>query len=243
MARSQDKEKPKARKAPIKIRLFRLLFDLLLCFLALTMVPTLVYRAINPPTTPLMWIRWAESGYKTDSPRALRQWTPLNKISPHLVRAVLTAEDQKFFQHGGFDWDAAEAALVHNLKSERKIGASTISMQTARNVFLWQGRNWFRKALEAYFTFLMETFWSKDRILEVYLNVIEWGDGVFGCGPAAQAYFKRPAAKLSPYESAWMAAILPNPRKWSIDNPPKNVEVRQARILNSMGKIRTPAKS
>lgn len=253
MARPKAKSKPKGKdkeqetakpqKARFRIRPFRLFFDLLLCFVALTVIPVLLYRVVNPPSTPLMWIRWVESGYDPDSPRVIPQWTPLSGISPHLVRAVLSSEDQKFYEHNGFDWEAAEAAFHHNLKSDKKIGASTISMQTARNVFLWQERNWLRKSLEAYFTFLIETFWGKDRILEVYFNVIEWGDGVFGCTDAAQTYYKHSPKKMSPLESAWMAAILPNPRKWSLDPPSKQVEIRQARILNSMKMIRLPQKS
>ena len=235
----KNQEKPKKTV----FRPFRILLDLLLCFLALTVVPVLVYRVVNPPTTPLMWIRWAESEYDPGAPRHLHRWVPLSRISPHLIKAVLTSEDQKFFEHNGFDWDAAEAAFHHNLRSERKIGASTISMQTARNVFLWQERTWLRKTLEAYFTFLIEVFWGKDRILEVYFNVIEWGDGVFGCADAAQKYFKHPPRKVSPIESAWMAAILPNPRKWSSNPSSKLVETRQARILNSMRLIHLPEKS
>ena len=228
------KDTEKQKKTGFRIRPFRLFFDLLLCVLALTVTPVLVYRIVNPPTTPLMWIRWVESEYDPAVPRHLKHWTPLSRISPHLIKAVLSSEDQKFFEHSGFDWNAAEAAFHHNLRSEKKIGASTISMQTARNVFLWQERTWLRKILEAYFTFLIEVFWGKDRILEVYLNVIEWGDGVFGCTDAAQTYFKRSPKKVSPIESAGMAAILPNPRKWSLDPPSKQVEARQARILNSM---------
>lgn len=246
-AKGKNKDKEKDREKPPKtkfrVRPFRLLFDLLLCFLALTVVPVLIYRVINPPTTPLMWIRWAESEYSSDAPRYLHNWTPLSRISPHLIKAVLSSEDQKFFDHNGFDWDAAEAAFHHNLKSDRKIGASTVSMQTARNVFLWQERTWLRKTLEAYFTFLIEVFWGKDRILEVYFNVIEWGDGVFGCADAAQVYFKHSPKKLSPIEAAGMAAVLPNPRKWSLNPPSKQVEARQARILNSMRVIQLPEKS
>lgn len=247
MARKKSKAKEKENPAPpekprFRIRPFRLLLDLLLCFIALTVIPVLFYRVANPPTTPLMWIRWVESGYDQDSPRAIAKWTSLNGISPDLIRAVISSEDQKYFEHNGFDWEAAEAAFHHNLKSDKKIGASTISMQTARNVFLWQERTWLRKTLEAYFTFLIETFWGKDRILEVYFNVIEWGDGVFGCTEAAETYFKRSPKKLSPLESAWMAAILPNPRKWSLESS-KQVETRQVRILNSMKTVHLPKRS
>lgn len=185
-----------------------------------------------------MWIRSFESD--TEITRHLSSWQSLDNISPNLLKAVIAAEDQKFFSHHGFDWIAIEYAITVNLTTDRKIGASTISMQTARNVFLWQKRTWLRKLLEGYFTTLIELFWDKKRILEVYLNIIEWGDGVFGCDQAARKYFKHPPAMLSPVESAWMAAILPNPRNWSKQPAPEHVRVRQAKILNSMTTLRIP---
>ncbi|MEE9259036.1 MAG: monofunctional biosynthetic peptidoglycan transglycosylase [Nitrospinaceae bacterium] len=236
------KRKRKAgKKKPIRIRIGKIFLDILICFLALTMIPVLVYRVIQPPTTALMWIRGMEDGGGAkDIPRTVRRWKPLNEISPSLLKAVIAAEDQKFFRHNGFDWQAIESAVKTNLTTDRTVGASTISMQTARNVFLWQGRNWLRKSLEAYFTFLIEVFWSKERILEIYLNVIEWGDGIFGCEAASRTYFNRSAGSLSPVESAWMAAILPNPRVWSIKSPQKFVEDRQLQILNVMARTRLP---
>ncbi|KMP11404.1 hypothetical protein UZ36_04600 [Candidatus Nitromaritima sp. SCGC AAA799-C22] len=224
----------------MKIRLGKILFDLILLFLVLTVIPVLAYRVIDPPTTALVWVRWAEAGYAESRPKAFAYWTPLDKISPHLIRAVVAAEDQKFFYHRGFDWQAIEAAIKTNLSTDRTIGASTISMQTARNVFLWQERNWLRKSLEAWFTVLIEALWSKERILEVYLNVIEWGDGVFGCETGSRLYFKHPAATLSPVEAAKMAAVLPNPRRWSVVNPQSYVTDRQSKILRTMNRIRIP---
>ncbi|PIQ96198.1 MAG: monofunctional biosynthetic peptidoglycan transglycosylase [Nitrospinae bacterium CG11_big_fil_rev_8_21_14_0_20_56_8] len=218
----------------------RLLFDLLLCFLAFTVVPVLLYNVFDPPTTALMWIRWTEQDRSSDFPRAFQHWTRLDEVSPHLIRAVIASEDQKFFHHRGFDWQAIEAAVKTNLTTDRRVGASTISMQTARNVFLWQKRNWLRKGLEAYFTVLIEALWSKQRILEVYLNVIEWGDGIFGCEAAARAYFNRSAQNLSPVEAAALAAVLPNPRAWSVVHPQDFVEDRQARILDVMSKVNLP---
>jgi len=210
-------------------------------FLAITVLPVLLYTVVDPPTTPLMWIRWMDSDSGKKYPLFVREWRPLSEISPRLVRAVISSEDQKFFTHNGFDWDAAINALEVNLTTKRKIGASTISMQTARNVFLWQKRNWLRKGLEAYFTFLIEAFWSKERILEVYLNVIEWGDGVFGCENASRKYFQQSAQWVTKKDAAWMAAILPNPRSWSKAGYQRHVEKRQARILLSMRKIKLPA--
>ena len=221
-------------KKPIRIRIGRIIFDLLLCFIALTLVPVLLYKFVNPPTTPLMWIRWVESGAQQTLPLSLNSWIPIEEISPNIQKAVIAAEDQKFFIHNGFDWLAIEHAIHANITTDRKLGASTISMQTARNVFLWQSRTWLRKLLESYFTVLIEFFWSKQRILEVYLNVIEWGDGIFGCEQAAQTYFQHSSKILSPVESAWMAAVLPSPRRWTHRPAPAHVQARQIKILDTM---------
>ncbi|MFQ5450517.1 MAG: monofunctional biosynthetic peptidoglycan transglycosylase [Nitrospinaceae bacterium] len=234
MSPSAVKAKRRKSKRIIRIRLGKIVFDLILIFLAITVLPVLLYGLTNPSTSALMWIRWAENDYKPEYPRFVDHWIPLKRISPHLIKAVISAEDQKFFQHHGFDWKAIESALKANLTSRRTLGASTISMQTSRNVFLWQGRNWPRKLLESYFTVLIESLWSKARILEIYLNIIEWGTGIYGCEGASRAYFHHSAATLSPVEAAWMAAILPNPRDWSIRKPQKHVEERQARILKTM---------
>ena len=234
------KNKKHGKKRTVKIRIFKWLFDLTLCFVALTFIPVLLYRVVDPPTTPLMWIRWAEGGYDKDFPRSIKKWMSLDEISPELIKAVIASEDQIFFSHEGFDWRAVQYAFKNNLESKRKIGASTITMQTAKNVFLWPGRNWLRKGLEVYFTFLIELFWSKQRILEVYFNIIEWGDGIFGCEAATKKYFKKSATKASTLESAWMAAILPNPRVWPEKKYRSLVRKKQARILNQMYTIRLP---
>lgn len=234
------KNPTKRRKKTWRIRLGRILFDLLLAFLALTVVPVLLYSATDPATTPLLWIRWAENDKSDRYTRSLKNWVPVERISPHLIKAVIASEDQKFFQHHGFDWQAIESAIKVNFTSNRTIGASTISMQTSRNVFLWQGRNLVRKGLESYFTVLIENLWSKERILEVYLNVIEWGQGIYGCEAASQYYFNHSATTLSPVEAAWLAAILPSPRRWSIHRPQRHVVNRQARILSNMSHVRVP---
>ncbi|MBT5986406.1 MAG: monofunctional biosynthetic peptidoglycan transglycosylase [Nitrospina sp.] len=212
----------------------KIFFDFLIFFLIVTVMPVLVYRFVDPPTTPLLWIRWVESGYDKAYPTFLKHWIPLNQISPNLVRAVIVAEDQKFYNHSGFDWYAVEAAIRINLATDKTVGASTISMQTARNVFLWQDRNWLRKSLEVWFTFLIENLWTKKRILEVYLNVIEWGNGMFGCEHASRKYYKHSSATLSPVESALMASVLPNPRTWSVLKPQPHVSDRQSKILSLM---------
>ncbi|MFQ5443998.1 MAG: monofunctional biosynthetic peptidoglycan transglycosylase [Nitrospinales bacterium] len=240
MPRTQSKSKTRKKKISIRIPLGRIFFDLLLLFLAVTVIPVMLYGIIDPPTTPLMWIRWAEGGYQNDAPKKLASWVTLEEVSPHLIKAVIASEDQRYFRHKGFDWYAIKLAFIQNFRNDKKIGASTISMQTARNVFLWQDRTWLRKALEAYFTFLIEIFWNKKRILEVYLNVIEWGNGIYGCDLASRTYFNHSAKSTSPIESAWMAAILPNPRAWSIHNPPQGVVERQAKILDWMYQLRIP---
>ena len=240
MPRSSKKSYKKKKQASIKVRFFKILFDLLIIFLTLTVIPVLVYRVINPPTTSLLWVRWIESGYEESRPTFLRHWRSLDQISPNLIRAIVAAEDQKFFYHDGFDWQAIEAAIKTNLSTDRTVGASTISMQTARNVFLWQKRNWLRKSLEAWFTILVEFLWTKDRILEVYLNIIEWGDGLFGCEAAARHYYRHTSNTLSPIEAASMASVLPSPRRWSVINPEPHVSDRQLRILQAMNKVRIP---
>ncbi len=185
--------------------------------------------------TPLMGIRAVEQVLDEDRDfRFQKDWMRIEAISPHLYRAVIAAEDQKFLDHGGFDWDAIERALEENREGKRIRGGSTISNQTAKNVFLWPGRNLLRKGMEAYFTFLMEFFWSKQRIMEVYLNVIEMGDGIYGAEAASQFYFGKAAADLNRQEAALIAAVLPNPLRWRPDQPTSYLRQRQAWILRNM---------
>ena len=164
MAAKKKKGRKSKKQRPIQIQLGKIVFDLVLCFLALTVVPVIIYNWANPSTTVLMWARWAESDHSEKFPRAFQFWNPIEKISPHLIKAVIASEDQKYFMHNGFDWQAIESAIKVNMTTQRKIGASTISMQTAKNVFLWQERTWLRKSLETYFTFLIEVVWGKARI-------------------------------------------------------------------------------
>ncbi|MBI2269886.1 MAG: monofunctional biosynthetic peptidoglycan transglycosylase, partial [Bacteroidetes bacterium] len=148
---------------------------------------------------------------------------------------VICSEDQNFLDHHGFDMDAIEKAVKHNKKHKRKRGASTISQQTAKNVFLWPGRSWIRKGFEVYFTFLIELCWSKERIMEVYLNVIEMGNGIYGAEAAAKTFFHKPAKSLTSSQSALIAAVLPNPRKFSVAHPSGYVVSRQQWVLQQMG--------
>ncbi|AHY10577.1 MULTISPECIES: monofunctional biosynthetic peptidoglycan transglycosylase [Citrobacter] len=165
-------------------------------------------------------------------------WVSMDEISPWMGLAVIAAEDQKFPDHWGFDVSAIEKALAHNERNENRIrGASTLSQQTAKNLFLWDGRSWVRKGLEAGLTLGMETVWSKKRILTVYLNVAEFGDGIFGVEAAAQRYFHKPASRLSMSEAALLAAVLPNPLRFKANAPSGYVRSRQAWIMRQMRQL------
>lgn len=213
-------------------KLFKFIFKLILWFIGLTVLWVLIYKFVPVPYTSLMAIRSAEGGkdYKTR-----HEWVPIEEISKNLQLAVICAEDQTFLTHDGFDRKAIEKAIKYNEKGKKVRGASTISQQTAKNVFLWPQRSWLRKGLEVYFTFLIETLWSKERILEVYLNSIEMGDGVFGAQAAAQYWFRKPAKNLSVANAAAIAAILPNPRKYSANPAGQYVEKRMHWIVIQMG--------
>lgn len=191
-----------------------------------------LYRVVPPPITWLMVQRTFE-GRGFD-----RRWVPLNQISPQLVRAVIASEDSGFCQHHGFDIAAIEKALHHNAVSERIRGGSTISQQTAKNVFLWPHRDWVRKGLETWFTVLIEGIWGKPRIMEVYLNSIEWGPGVYGAEAAAQANFHVSAAHLAPAQAARLAAIIPKPLSWRAGAPGPYVRRRSGTIVARAGVVR-----
>lgn len=206
-------------------------------FLAGSSLLVLLLRWIDPPVSAIRVQRrvasWSDP--RPYAPRAA--WKDLEDIAPTMGLAVIAAEDQNFPEHSGFDWQAIEKALAHNEKSRRKRGASTVSQQTAKNLFCWESRSWVRKGAEAYFTLLIETFWSKRRILEVYLNIVEFGDGVFGVEAASQATFRKPARRLSASESALLAAVLPNPHKFKAGAPSAYVLNRQAWILKQMQQL------
>ncbi len=207
----------------------------MLWFLGLTVGVTILYRFLPVPVTPLMIIRSVQQANDPDRDfRLAKDWVGFDALSPKLQLAVVCAEDQEFLEHIGFDFEAIEKAIEHNQKSRRKRGASTISQQTAKNVFLWPSRSWIRKGLEVYFTFLIEALWSKERIMTVYLNIIEFGDGIYGAEAAAQRFFDKPASRLNAEESALMAAVLPNPLKRSVTNPSRQVRQRQRWILSQM---------
>ncbi|HKC69561.1 MAG TPA: monofunctional biosynthetic peptidoglycan transglycosylase [Bacteroidia bacterium] len=193
-------------------RILKIILKVIVGFLILSVATTIIYRFVPVPVTPLMLIRCVEQKTDGKEMKLSKDWKPLEEISPHLQLAVVCSEDQNFLLHYGFDFKALKKAMLNNEKSKKIRGGSTISQQTAKNVFLWNGRNYVRKGFEAYFTLLIETAWSKERIMEVYLNVIEFGDGIYGAEAAAQHYFKKPAAKLNREEAAILACLLPNPR-------------------------------
>ncbi|WP_068827507.1 monofunctional biosynthetic peptidoglycan transglycosylase [Pseudomonas sp. BMS12] len=210
--------------------LFRRLTKLLLWLAAGSALIVLALRWIDPPGTALMIERKVQS-WTDDQPIDLqRSWRPWSELPDDLKIAVIAGEDQKFAEHWGFDVAAIRQALAHNAEGGNLRGASTISQQVAKNLFLWSGRSWPRKGLEAWFTGLIELLWPKQRILEVYLNSVEWGDGVFGAEAAARHHFKVGAPYLSRQQASLLAAVLPNPRAWSASRPNAYVQRRAAWI-------------
>jgi monofunctional glycosyltransferase len=206
----------------------------MVALVAFSVLSTLAYRWIPVTVTPLMIMRSIEGLVEGRGMAYQRKWVPLERISPRIRHAVIAAEDMKFFEHNGFDWEAIDKAREHNKRSKRIRGASTISQQVAKNVFLWPQRSWFRKSIEVYFTTLIEFFWSKERILEVYLNVAEIGEGVYGVEAAAQKFFRKPASQVSSSEAALIAAVLPNPRRMKVHEPSGYVRFRQTLIQRRM---------
>lgn len=200
-------------------------------FFSTTILAVVVYRFLPVYITPLMVIRCVQNGNLTMH----HHWVSIDEISPHLPVAVMASEDQRFLLHHGFDYDAIEKAAKHNMRNKgRKHGASTISQQTAKNVFLWPGRSWTRKGFEVYFTALIELMWTKQRIMEVYLNSIEMGDGIYGADACAEYNFGKKAADLSRSDCALIAATLPNPRRYSSKSPSSYMRKRQRQIEHEM---------
>ena len=209
---------------------------IVVAFFASTILSVVALRFFPVYFTPLMFIRCYEQVADGKDLKLSHHWVPLEKISPNLPRAVIASEDANFLKHHGFDYKAIEHAAKRNREhpEKRKLGASTISQQTAKNVFLWPGRSWVRKGFEVYFTFMIELMWSKQRIMEVYLNSIEMGDGIYGADAVAEEHFNTTAQNLSKAQCALIAATLPNPRKFSSLHPSAYMLKRQARILREM---------
>ena len=209
---------------------------IVVAFFASTILSVVALRFIPVVVTPLMLIRCYQQIQAGEKLKLSHDWEPLEHISPHLPIAVMASEDANYLTHHGFDYEAIEKAMERNKKhpEKRKLGASTISQQTAKNVFLWPGRSWVRKGFEVYFTLLIELMWPKERIMEVYLNSIEMGDGIYGAEAVAEAHFNTDAKSLTREQCALIAATLPNPRKFSSKNPSAYMLKRQKRILREM---------
>lgn len=206
----------------------------LILFFSSTILAVVMYRFLPVYITPLMLIRLVEQVAEGKSMAMHHEWKPIDKISPHLPVAVMASEDQRFLLHHGFDIDAISKAVEHNRKGGKQHGASTISQQTAKNVFLWPGRSWTRKGFETYFTFLIEMFWSKQRIMEVYLNSIEMGDGIYGAEAVAKHHFAKTASVLTRSECATIAATLPNPIRFNSSAPSRYIRKRSSKIEHEM---------
>jgi monofunctional biosynthetic peptidoglycan transglycosylase len=212
----------------LRTRIKRAVLIAVLGFFGLSVFLVALYAVVPPPITPLMVIRLVQGeGLRKD-------WAPFEEVSPYLVRALIASEDARFCEHPGFDWKAIRDALERNRDGRRTFGASTITQQTAKNLFLWPGRDFVRKGLEAYFALLLELFLDKQRIMELYVNVIEFGPGVYGAEAAAQYHFGKPAAKLTRREAALLAVVLPNPREMSASKPSSYVRKRAGTIQARM---------
>lgn len=213
---------------------------IVVAFFASTILSVVALRFLPVYFTPLMFIRCYEQVSEGKDLKLSHHWVPLEKISPSLPLAVMASEDANYLSHHGFDYEAIEHAAKRNREhpEKRKLGASTISQQTAKNVFLWPGRSWIRKGFEVYFTTLIELMWSKQRIMEVYLNSIETGDGIYGADAVAKEHFRTDAIHLTKAQCALIAATLPNPRKFSSLHPSAYMLKRQARILHEMNFVK-----
>lgn len=236
------KTKQPIKKEPISFRskLSHFLFKLLLWFLGISLFFVVLFKFVPVPFTPLMVIRAIENKAAGNEVYFSHDWEPLENISMNLQKAVIASEDGTFLKHNGFDFGAMQKAYKSNERGRRIKGGSTISQQTAKNVFLWQGRSYLRKGLEAYFTVLIEIIWGKERIMEVYLNSIEMGDGVYGVQAATQHWYRKDATNLTPIQAAGIAAILPNPRKFKATSSSSYINNRKAkivRIMKTVGKI------
>ena len=209
---------------------------IVVAFFASTILSVVVLRWVPVWFTPLMFIRLGQQASQDKELTLHHHWVPYENIAPSMSLAVMGSEDARFLDHHGFDYKAIEHAAIRNLKhpEKRKLGASTISQQTAKNVFLWPGRSWLRKGFEVYFTALIEFMWSKQRIMEVYLNSIEMGDGIYGVDAVAEWHFHKTASQLTSAECALIAATLPNPLRYNSAKPSAYVLKRQKRILHEM---------
>lgn len=215
-------------------RIQKFLQWIVLLFFGSTILAVFIYRFAPVYITPLMVVRCAQQMTRGEKIRMKHHWVPLDSISKYLPVAVMASEDQRFMTHHGFDFKEIQNAIEERERGKRKRGGSTISQQTAKNVFLWPASSWVRKGFEAYFTVLIELMWSKERIMEVYLNSIEMGDGIYGAEAVAQQHFGRGADKLTRANCALVAATLPNPLKFSSKEPSRYILKRQTAIMKQM---------
>lgn len=212
-----------------------------IAFFASSVFMVIAYRFVNPPVTTFMIYKSASQIFKGEKIKIDKAWIKIGNISPSMIRAVIAAEDNLFVTHWGIDTKAIKEAVEHNKDGNTTHGASTISQQTAKNVFLWPSRNIIRKGLEFYFTLLIEGIWGKKRIMEVYLNVVETGKGIYGIEKAAQVYFHTKSSNLTDYQAALIAAMLPSPQRYNPVTPGKYMASRRDQILALMYKIETLA--
>ncbi|UOX34683.1 monofunctional biosynthetic peptidoglycan transglycosylase [Flavobacterium sediminilitoris] len=233
--------KKKTTKTPVKRtagqKIFRFVWKLILWFNIVSVFFVLLYKFVPVPFTPLMIIRAFEQKANGKEMTCSHDWVSIENISPNLQKAVIASEDGLFLEHNGFDFKSMQKAYEGNQKGKKIKGGSTISQQTAKNVFLWQGRSYLRKGLEAYYTLLIELLWSKERIMEVYLNSIEMGDGVYGAQAASKYWYHKEAKNLSRIEAAGIAVILPNPRKFKASNSSAYINRRKAKISKYIGYV------
>ncbi|TRX23921.1 monofunctional biosynthetic peptidoglycan transglycosylase [Flavobacterium franklandianum] len=239
---TSKKTKPSAKNNSVtfKSKVSRFLFKALLWFFGLSVFFVVLYKFVPVPFTPLMVIRAIENKFDGKENYFSHDWEPIENISPNLQKAVIVSEDGTFLTHNGFDFTAMQKAYKNNERGRRIKGGSTISQQTAKNVFLWQGRSYLRKGLEAYFTVLIELIWGKERIMEVYLNSIEMGNGIYGAQAATLHWYRKDATSLTKMQAAGIAAILPNPRKYSATSSSSYINNRKTKIVRLMryvGKI------
>ncbi|SHF77731.1 monofunctional biosynthetic peptidoglycan transglycosylase [Flavobacterium fluvii] len=239
---TSKKTKQPARKVSgtFKSKLMRFFFKAFLWFFGLSIFFVVLFKFVPVPFTPLMVIRAIENKVAGKENYFNHDWEPIENISVNLQKAVIASEDGTFLSHHGFDFTAMQKAYKSNERGRRIKGGSTISQQTAKNVFLWQGRSYIRKGLEAYFTVLIELIWGKERIMEVYLNSIEMGNGIYGAQAATQHWYRKDASSLTKIQAAGIAAILPNPRKYSATSSSSYINRRKdkiVRIMRHIGKI------
>ncbi len=245
MAKAKRK-KPAAKSGAKKKRGFRWgrwLAVLVLAAICVPIVQVAAMRWVDPPVTPLMVLRWAGGKFSREYAGGIDyRWRPLEEVPQDFVRCVWTAEDQRFFEHNGIDWKELDAARARSERTGEPVrGASTITMQCARSLFLWQGRSWVRKGIETYYTVLMEWLLPKRRIMELYVNVIEMGDGIYGIEAAAGYHYGKPAVQLTRSECAMLAALLPYPRGWDPRAPSPRLAKRHRMILRRLGDSPFPA--